>query len=211
MLRVGLTGGIGSGKSMVAEMLRECGVPVLEADTVAHQAIAKGAPAYREIVSAFGPGILQPDGEIDHQGLAAIVFSSPAKLRRLNRIVHPRVLKRMTEWLGQKERAGSSVAVVEAPLLIEAGYHRKLDRLVVVWCRPARQRARLVKRGMSAAEAARRMKAQMPPAQKRRLADDAVDNSGTRAETRRQVAALAKRLKSLAGAAGRAEKRKKRT
>jgi dephospho-CoA kinase len=209
MLSVGLTGGIGSGKSTVVGMLRELGLPVIQADDVAHELIAKGQAAYKEIVSAFGRDILQSNGEIDHARLAAIVFPSRPKLDRLNQIVHPRVLKHTNRWLKEQQREGAAVAIVEAPLLVETGYHRKFDRLVVVWCRPEQQRERLVKRGMSAEEAERRTAAQVPAEVKQRLADDLIDNSGTLANTRKQVARLAEKLRSLAAGNTAAEKKRK--
>jgi dephospho-CoA kinase len=210
MLRVGLTGGIGSGKSTVVALLREKGLPVIEADDVAHEVIRKGEPAYKEIVSSFGNDVLQSNGEIDHARLASIVFSSRTKLDRLNQIVHPQVLKRTDRWMKEQEREGAAVAIVEAPLLVETGYHRKFDRLVVVTCRPEQQRERLVKRGMSAEEAERRMAAQVPVEVKQRVADDIIDNSGAPAKTKKQVAALAARLKSLAAQSPGAEKKERR-
>jgi dephospho-CoA kinase len=202
MLRVGLTGGIGSGKSTVVRMLREMKLPAIEADDLAWEATRAGQPAYQEIVAAFGRGILQADGEIDRARLAAIVFGTKEELDRLNRIVHPRVLDRANRWLEEQQAAGSAAAIVEAPLLVEAGYHRAFDRLVVVWCRPEQQIDRLVARGMDPGEAKRRIVAQMPAEEKRRMADDVIDNSGTVAETRKQVAALVEKLQALAAAAG---------
>ncbi len=198
MLRIGLTGGLGSGKSTVAEMLRESGVPIVEADAVAHEMIRRGGPAYAEIVSIFGTGILLPGGEIDRKKLADAAFLSQEKLARLDGIVHPHVLERIGRWLGEREREGAAVAVVEAPLLVETGYHRRLDRLVVVWCRPEQQAERLRLRGMSQEDAERRAAVQMPLEEKKRLADDTIDNSGALDETRRQVARLVGEWKQVA-------------
>lgn len=196
MLRVGLTGGIGSGKSAVAGMLREHGVAVLEADDVAREVVRPGEPAYDEVRQAFGSEILQQNGEIDRATLATIVFASRERLDRLNRIVHPRVLERAERWLDEQEKQGVRLAVVEAPLLIETGFHRRLDRLVVVWCRPEQQIERLAGRGMSREDAERRIAAQMNVEEKKRLANDLIDNSGSIEETRRQVAALARKLEA---------------
>jgi dephospho-CoA kinase len=198
MLRIGLTGGIGSGKSAVAAMLREMGVPVIEADDLAHEITRRGEPAYDEIVECFGKEILQENGEIDRARLAAAVFGSREKLDRLNRIVHPRVLEQAERWLAERKREGAPMAVVEAPLLMEAGFHRRFDRLVVVWCRPEQQWERLSQRGMNHEDAERRMAAQMPAEAKKRLAHDLIDNSGTLEETRRQVEQLVEAWRAAA-------------
>jgi len=204
MLRVGLTGGIGCGKTSVAQILRELGCVVLEADPVAHRLIEPGQPAYDEIVRAFGRQVCAPDGRIARARLAAIVFADSAKLARLNSIVHPRVARELDRELDELARAGRhDVAVVEAALLIEATYHERLDRLVVVWCDPEQQIARLLARGMTPAQVEARIAAQMQLDQKRRLADDEIDCSGSPEETRRQVKSLVAKLKQLGAAAAR--------
>ncbi len=199
MLRVGLTGGIGCGKSVVAAMLREQGFLVLDADTLAHQLVEPGQPAYDDVLQEFGKGVCDTSGKIDRAKLAAIVFAEPAKLARLNQIVHPRVAdaqeRQFTEWQRTHPRG---VAVVEAALLVEAGAHNRLDRLVVVWCRPEQQIERLRERGMSAEEAQRRIASQMPLEEKRRLAEFQIDCSGTIEHTRQQVERLAAHLRQLA-------------
>ena len=135
MLRVGLTGGIGCGKSTVAAMMRELGCHVLDADRLARDLMEPSQLAFEEIVSAFGPEILAADGQIDRPRLAHIVFCDPSKLASLNQIVHPRVVARQEQWLGETAQVDPhAVAVIEAALLVEAGAHAKLDRLVVVWC-----------------------------------------------------------------------------
>ena len=199
MLRVGLTGGIGCGKSVVAAMLREQGFLVLDADTLAHQLVEPGQPAYDDVLQEFGKGVCDASGKIDRAKLAAIVFAEPAKLARLNQIVHPRVAeaqeRQFIEWQRTHPRG---VAVVEAALLVEAGAHNRLDRLVVVWCRPEQQIERLLERGMSAEEAQRRIASQMPLEEKRRLAEFQIDCSGTIEDTRQQVERLAAQLRQLA-------------
>jgi dephospho-CoA kinase len=200
MLRAGLTGGIACGKSVVAAMLREFGCAVLEADPLAHELIEPGRPAFAEIVREFGPGVLEPGGRIDRAKLGAIVFADPEKLSRLNHIVHPRVFEELERCLGELARPGGpQVAVVEAALLVETGYDRQLDRLIVVWCRPEQQRERLASRGLSPEQAESRIAAQMPVEEKRRRATDEVDTSGSLAETRQQVERLAAKLKQAAG------------
>jgi dephospho-CoA kinase len=200
MLRAGLTGGIACGKSVVAAMLREFGCAVLEADPLAHELIEPGRPAFAEIVREFGPGVIEPGGRIDRAKLGAIVFADPEKLSRLNHIVHPRVLEELERRLGELARPGGpQVAVVEAALLVETGYDRQLDRLIVVWCRPEQQRERLASRGLSPEQVESRIAAQMPVEEKRRRATDQIDTSGSLAETRQQVERLAAKLKQAAG------------
>lgn len=199
MLRAGLTGGIACGKSTVAAMLREFGCAVLEADPVAHEMIEPERPAFTEIVREFGSGVLEPGGRIDRAKLGAIVFADPEKLSRLNRIVHPRVFEELELRLGELARPGGPpVAIIEAALLIETGYDRRLDRLIVVWCRPEQQRERLAARGLSPEQVESRIAAQMPVEEKRRRATDEIDTSGSLAETRQQVERLAAKLKLAA-------------
>jgi dephospho-CoA kinase len=202
MLRVGLTGGIGCGKSTVAAMMRSLGCHILDADALARDLTDPGRSALREIVAAFGPEVLAPDGRMDRSLVAHLVFRDASKLATLNRILHPRVIAEQERQLAEIERADpKAVAVVEAALLIEAGYHKPLDRLVVVWCRPEQQIARLVNargRAMSEEDARQRIAAQMPLEEKRRMATDEIDNSGSVAATEKQVASLVARLKQLA-------------
>jgi dephospho-CoA kinase len=201
MLRVGLTGGIACGKSTVAAILRECGLTVIEADPLAHELLEPGQPAYDEVVREFGKGVLNKDGTINRAKLGEIVFADRAKLKRLNQIVHPRLIEVTEQRLAKLARPGGlPVAVVEAALLIEAGYHKRFDRLIVVWCRPEQQRERLLGRGLSQAQAEQRIAAQMPIEQKRRLATDEIDCSGSLKQTRQQVEQLAAKLKQLAAA-----------
>ena len=196
MLRLGLTGGIASGKSAVAAMLRELGFAVLDADSLAHKLIEPGQPAYTEVLNEFGPSIADPAGRVDRARLAAIVFADRAKLDRLNAIVHPRVadviLRQFDEW----QRNGTrDAAFVEAALLIESNIHKTLDGLVVAWCHPEQQLKRLLDRGLPEAEARRRIAAQMPVEEKLRHATEKIDCSGSLQQTRRQVAALAAKLR----------------
>ncbi len=199
MLRVGLTGGIGCGKSTVAAMMRELGCTLIEADAIAHKIIESGQSAYDEIVRDFGRQILDEKGKIDRGKLGRIVFEDASKLYCLNEIVHPRVfteVEREFERLAREKPDG--VAVLEAALLVETGYNRKLDRLVVVWCRPDQQMERLLTRGMTAEQARQRISSQIPLEEKRALASDQIDCSNTLQETRKQVEELVKKLKSLA-------------
>ena len=199
MLRLGLTGGIASGKSAVAALLRELGFPVLDADALAHKLIEPGRAAYDEVTREFGPSIIGADGRVDRAKLAAIVFADRAKLDRLNAIVHPRVEAALVRQFEEWERNGiRDAAFVEAALIIEAGIHKKLDGLVVAWCEPAQQLERLRARGLSEEEARRRMAMQLSVAEKLRYATEKIDCSGSLEETRRQVEALAARLRRKA-------------
>jgi len=196
MLRLGLTGGIASGKSAVAAMLREMGFAVLDADSLAHRLIGPGQPAYAEVLQEFGQAVLAPDGRVGRAKLSAIVFADRARLDRLNAIVHPRVAEAVFRQFEEWQRGGTrDAAFVEAALLIESGIHKKLDGLVVAWCKPEQQLERLVARGLSEAEARRRIGAQLPVEEKLRLATEKIDCSGSLEETRRQVAALAAKLR----------------
>ena len=199
MLRVGLTGGIASGKSTVAARMTELGLAVLNADVLAHCLIEPGQPAYDDVVREFGREILRADGTVDRKKLGDIVFRDSAKRERLNRIVHPRVIEAREEQLKEMQAQNPrGIAIVEAALLIEAGYYKKLDRLIVCSCRPEQQVERLRARGLTEEEARQRIDAQLPLAEKLRLADDVVDCSGTLEETRRQTDALVARLRQLA-------------
>jgi dephospho-CoA kinase len=198
MLRLGLTGGIASGKSTVGSMLRKLGLTVLDADSIAHELIETGEPAYEEVVREFGPDILNADKRISRAALAKIVFADPAKLQRLNAIVHPRVEERLlVEFEKLQRHAASTVAFVEAALIIEAGLDKKLDGVVVVWCKPEQQLERLIARGLTEEEALRRINSQLPMEEKLRHATDKIDCSGTLARTRKQVAELATKLRAV--------------
>jgi dephospho-CoA kinase len=196
MLRLGLTGGIASGKSAVAAMLREMGFAVLDADALAHKLIEPGQAAYAEVIQEFGLAITDSSGRIDRSKLGAMVFADRAKLDRLNAIVHPRVAEVILSQFEVWRRAGVRDAVfVEAALLIESGINKKLDGLVVVWCRPEQQVERLLARGLSETEARRRIHAQLPVEEKLRLATEKIDCAGSLEQTRHQIEALAVKLR----------------
>jgi dephospho-CoA kinase len=197
MKRLGITGGIASGKSAVAGMLRELGFRVIDADALGHQVIELGTPAYREIVNEFGAGVVGADGRIDRGKLGALVFADRGKLERLNAFVHPRVEEAMVRQFAEWEKSGvADAAFVEAALLVEAGYQKNLDGLLVALCRPEQQLERLLARGLSDVEARHRIAAQMPAEEKLKFATEKIDCSGTLEETRQQVEALAKKLRS---------------
>lgn len=204
MLRVGLTGGIGCGKSTVAAMMGELGCHVLNADKMAHALIARGKPAYQEIRRQFSADVLAPDGSIDRARLAAVVFADPARLASLNAIVHPRVLSELDQELDRLSQIDPhGVAIVEAALLIEAAYHQKLDRLVLATCTREQQLERLTNpasgRAMPREQAEQRVAAQMTMEEKRKLAHDEIDCSGSLDHTKQQVRMLVNQLKQMAG------------
>jgi dephospho-CoA kinase len=197
MLRLGITGGIACGKSVVSHILRELGFPVMDADAVAHQVMEPGRPAFQETVSAFGRDVLGASGNIDRAKLGALVFADRGKREKLNAIVHPRVEADMNRIFEEWERNGTvPVAFVEAALIVEAGYQKGLDGLLVAWCRPDQQLQRLMARGLTDAQARARIASQMPIEEKLRYATEMIDCSGTLEETRRQVEKLAQKLRA---------------
>jgi dephospho-CoA kinase len=193
---VGLTGGIGSGKSTVARMIAELGVPVLDADELAREVVAPGQPAAAEIAAAW-PAVAQPGGGIDRARLARIVFADPEARLRLEAITHPRIQELAEARARALAAAGHRLAFYEASLLVETGRHRDFDGLVVVTCSPKRQLARAVARGLSPDEARARMAAQLPLADKVRAATHVIDNDDDLEATRAQVEKL---VASLRGA-----------
>jgi dephospho-CoA kinase len=197
MLKFGLTGGIASGKSWVASQLRELNFRVLDADLLGHQLIEPGAAAYDAVVHEFGKEIVREDNSIDRKNLGAIVFADQKKLTKLNSILHPRIEEAMNAQFAKWQSEGITEPVfVEAALLIEAGMHKRLDGLVVVWCRPQDQITRLLARGFSEDEARRRITLQMPNEGKLKFATYKIDTSGTMQYTQEQVASLAKLLRT---------------
>lgn len=200
MLKVGLTGGIASGKSYVLGLLRDFGCHVLDADATAHQVMEPGEPAHAAIVAHFGAEILDSAGRIDRPRLGAIVFADPAQRAALNAIVHPRVYEAQANWLIEVEaQHPGGIAIIDAALMIETGSWRRFDRLVVVHCMPEIQLSRLMERnGLSREAAEARIAAQLPVAEKLRYADFTVDTSAGFDDTRRQVEVLYRQLRELA-------------
>ena len=197
MKRIGLTGGIASGKSLVASQLRELNFRVLDADLIGHQLIEPGAAAYDNVVNEFGQEILRKDASIDRKKLGALVFADANKLAKLNSLLHPRIEEAMNAQFARWLAEGITDPVfVEAALLVEAGMHNRLDGLVVVWCRPEDQIARLRSRGLTDEEARHRIALQMPTEEKLKYATYKIDTCGTMLQTQEQVAALAKVLRN---------------
>jgi dephospho-CoA kinase len=196
MLRLGVTGGIASGKSEVSRILRELGFAVLDADSIAHQLMQPDQPAYREIVQHFGASVLDPDHRIERRKLGAMVFSDHLQLDRLNAILHPRVRKRLAELFEELDQSTQPppAAFVEAALLVEAGYLPDLDGLVVCWTRTDQQLERLRARGLTEEAARLRIASQLPIEEKVKFATETIDCSGSLEQTRKQVEALAAKL-----------------
>ena len=189
MLRVGLTGGIGSGKSEVARRLASYGAVVIDADAVAREVVEPGTPALAEIAEAFGPEVLRPDGSLDRDAMARLVFSDAALRAKLNSIVHPRVGERMAAL--QQAAPADAVVVLDVPLLAENNLAGGFDVVVVVDAARHAQVDRLVRlRGMTKEEAESRIAAQASRHQRLAVADFVIDNSGSLAELDRQTGDL---------------------
>lgn len=189
MRLVGLTGSIASGKSTVSRILRELGAPVIDADAIVHQLQQPGTPVLAAIAQAFGPGVIRPDGSLDRAALGAIVFGDPARRKELEGIVHPAVRAEIWQQVDRYRAEGRPAVVLDIPLLFESGWDRLVDEVWVVYVDRPTQEARLAARDqMAPAEVARRIAAQMDLEAKRAKAHRVIDNRGTEAETRAQVA-----------------------
>ena len=183
-LLVGLTGGIATGKSTVSEILRTFGAVVLDADVLAREVVEPGQPALAAIVREFGPEVLTPDGRLDRKKTAAIVFAAPGRRKTLEGITHPAIRDRFLGHLAELEAQGfEGVVFWDAPVMIEAGGHKAMDRLVVVVTDSATQLERAVGRDGDRADIERRIANQLPLTEKAKLADHVIDNSGERAAT----------------------------
>jgi len=183
MLRVALTGGIGTGKSTVLDRWRQRSVPVVDADAVVHDLLRAGAEGTRAVTARFGPEVLGPDGAVDRRQLGVLVFADPAARDALEAIVHPAVYAAVDGWMAAQDAAGARVAVAEIPLLFETGHAGAFDRIVVTVCQPEHQVSRAVARGAQEADVRRRIAAQWPAEEKARLADFVIRTDGPVAET----------------------------
>ncbi|MDQ7819687.1 MAG: dephospho-CoA kinase [Armatimonadota bacterium] len=188
---IGLTGGIATGVTTVARMFAERGAVVIEADRIAREVVEPGTEAYRKIVEAFGPGILQPDGRLDRRALARLVFADEAARRRLNAITHPEIRRRIREEIARVRQASpDAVVIIDIPLLLDTTGPEAFDLegVIVVTAPREEQIRRLVARdGLTPEEAERRVAAQRPVAEKEAEADWVIDNGGSLEDTRRQV------------------------
>jgi dephospho-CoA kinase len=193
LLKLGLTGGIASGKSVVGEMFLKLGAHLLQADAVAHWLMQPGHAVYEEVVRRFGREILNPDETINRSRLAEAAFGAPRRIQELNQIVHPAVVAHQNQWMEEiGQRDPNAIAIVEAALILEAGAASHFDRLIVVTCHPEQRVLRYARRmGISEdaarAEVTRRMAAQIPDQEKIKVADFVIDNSGSLDATELQV------------------------
>ena len=197
MLRVGLTGSIGVGKTFVTGVLAELGCHVLDADELAREVVAPGSPALEKVVSAFSRDVLSNDETLDRVKLGSIVFADPAKRELLNSILHPYIIaeqdQRLREWEAEDP---DGIGVVDAALMIESGGYRRFDKLIVVHCLPEVQLERLMGRSaLTREQAEQRVNAQMPQHEKKQFADYLIDTSDGFDSTRRQTEAVYKRLR----------------
>ena len=185
VLRIGLTGGIGSGKSTVAALLAERGAQVVDADRIAREVVEPGTPGLAAVVAEFGSGVLTPDGALDRSALAAIVFGDPASRARLDAVVHPLVRARAAELVAAAPP--DAVVVQDVPLLVETGQAGSFDLVLVVETDQQTRVARLLERGLSAADARARIASQSTDEQRRAVADVVLRNDGDRADLAAQV------------------------
>jgi len=204
LLRSALTGGIATGKSYVRSRLAAHGIPTLDSDVLAREAVAPGTSGLAAVAGRFGPDVLLPDGSLDRRALGIVVFGDPQARVDLEAIIHPRVREATTAWLDRLAAAGESLAVVDIPLLYEAGRDHDFDRVIVTSCPRNQQVARVVERdGLTPAQAEARIDAQLPTDQKVQRADFVIDTGGTFGDTNRQVDRIVEKLLELAAAAER--------
>ncbi len=189
MIFVGLTGGIASGKSLVTRVLHGLGAHIIDADRIVHELLAAGQEPCREIIDHFGPEVRLPDGSIDRRKLGEIVFNDAEKRRWLNECVHPRVFEAYQNQVRRlRERRPDAIVVLDAALLIETGYHKYMDKIIVVYARPEDQLERLLARNhFTREQAMTRISSQMPLDEKRKFADYVIENTGSREETERRA------------------------
>lgn len=199
MLRVGLTGGLATGKSYVGRILASLGCRVMQADLVGHELLSSGGEAFEPVVREFGQCVLAPDGSIDRRRLGAEVFGKPDRLAVLNGIIHPLVVKREEAWLLEVQAEDpQAIAVVEAAILVETGSFRRFEKLILTVCSEEQQVQRAMDRdGLSESEVRDRLKRQMPLDEKRKFADYVVDTSGSKENTAEQVRMVCHSLRSL--------------
>jgi len=196
VLTIGLTGGIGSGKSMVVQMLVARGAAFVSADIVGHRSYLKGMPTYERLIEAFGPGIVGEDGEIDRQKLGRRVFADPEDRRRLNEIVWPAMAEMMARDLDELRAKGARVAVLEAAILIEAGWQWLADEIWVVVSRPGTAIRRLEAAGMEREHAGARIHSQLSNEERIYQSDVVIENDGTTAELEARVQELWEQLQT---------------
>lgn len=198
MKRIGLTGGIGSGKSTVAAILAEHGFPIIDADKIAREVVEPGQPALAELALTFGNDILNEDGSLNRQALANVAFVNEENRQALNNITHPRINARTEELFAEAESAGKEAAVWDMPLLVDQGYEDRVDIVIVVDVDAETRLKRLVEsRGLDEADARRRIASQIDDETRRKAADFIVNNNGERAALEPQVKEIIKNLRGM--------------
>ncbi len=199
MLRVGLTGGLATGKSLVGRYLADLGCHLVKADDLGHEVMQPGGAAYAGVVQEFGAGIVDGTGHIQRRELGALVFGRPERLKALNELVHPAVIEREEEWMRDIARVEpDAIVIVEAAILIETGSYRRFDKLVLTVCSKEQQIERAVKRdGLSREEVLDRLRRQLPLEEKRKYADYVIDTSGEKEMTLAQTQRLFALLRGL--------------
>lgn len=198
MKRIGLTGGIGSGKSTVAAILAEHGFPIIDADKIAREVVEPGQPALAELALTFGEDILNEDGSLNRQALANVAFVNEENRQALNNITHPRINGRTEELFAEAEAAGKEAAVWDMPLLVDQGYQDRVDIVIVVDVDAETRLKRLVgSRGLDEADARRRIASQIDDETRRKAANFIVDNNGERAALEPQVKEIIKNLRGM--------------
>jgi len=199
MLKVGLTGGIATGKSYVLSVFRSLGCECLDADLTARQVVEPGQPAFDEIVAYFGQEIIGQDGKLDRAKLGSIIFADAARREKLNSIVHPRVFESQERWMSEIQKKNTqAIVVIDAALMIETGSYRRFDKLIVVFCDPEIQMERLMLRnGLTEKQATERISAQMPTAEKLKYADFTINTSLGFEDTQRQIEIIFDQLRKI--------------
>ncbi|WP_026560844.1 dephospho-CoA kinase [Metabacillus halosaccharovorans] len=191
---IGLTGGIASGKSTVSNMVKKLGITVVDADEISRDVVEIGKPAYNQIVDVFGADILQQDHTLDREKLGALIFSNQKRREQLNKIVHPEVRKEMLRQVEKEKKQGSRAVVLDIPLLFESKLTYMVDKTLLVYVDEQTQLERLMQRnGYAKAEAKLRIQSQLPLKDKRKLADEIIDNNGTIENTQTQVEVVLKK------------------
>ncbi|MCX7883856.1 MAG: dephospho-CoA kinase [Caloramator sp.] len=192
---IGLTGGIASGKSFVSDILKEEGIPIIDADIISHQIVYKGSEALKEIEREFGKEVLNTDGTLNRKSLGNIVFSEKDKLEKLNRIMHPKIIDEIKKRVEEIKEQGFNLCVIDAPLLIETGLYRIVDIVLLVYVNIDVQIKRLIKRdNISLNEAYKRISSQMSFEEKKKYSDYIIDNNGSREHTKNQVYNILKEI-----------------
>jgi len=196
MLKIGLTGSIGTGKTTVENIFKKLGVPVIDADQIVHQ-LLKRKDIKKKIINLLGD-VLDKYGEIDRKKVAKIVFSDPQKRKKLEQILHPKVFKYIQNWLKEQEKINpNGIAIVSVPLMIETGSYKNYDKIIVVYAPKELQLKRLIKKGMTKEEALKRINAQMDIDEKIKYADYVINNTGSLKDLEKQVKELYQKLIKL--------------